>query len=227
MDVGTDVKMEVFTHGWSIISAGTIWRHSICNTTSTRAAPAKKNVQAKRIVLSFQPVVQTIAHTETQDPYMKRCNHFVILCGRASRTFDDEVHTMQVHKDLATSAGKARRTLCQQACPTNDWAHSVRQVQKRLPRRSDTHKKFMSMLKVMRVLPTVELFSVLWACFLLLCFLPLVLSRLGRLLGQDVHLRHGTNTSVSTMWNCLLRPCAKSDLGSLAAFQTRHRDLSL
>ena len=115
----------------------------------------ERMLQAKGIVLSFQPVVQAIVHTETQDPYMKRCNHFVILCGRASRSFDDDVQTMQGHRDLATNAGKARRTLCQQACPTNDWAHFVRQVQKRLPRRSGySDEVSLRVLKVMRVSPT-------------------------------------------------------------------------
>ena len=62
-----DAKMKTFTHGWSMISLSITLHHSNSITTFTRVGSASEKVQAKGTVLSFQPVVQTTAHTETRN----------------------------------------------------------------------------------------------------------------------------------------------------------------
>ena len=142
MVVGTDAKMKVLTRGWSIISLGMISKKNRRETTFARDVGQGKCVQRKGTVCAFHPIVQAIAHTESQETYEKVFTTFMDLCDRGPSSTDAPLHTIQLHKDFAESAQKARRTLMPHARPMNDWAHFLRKVQRRLPKKTGSSSAF-------------------------------------------------------------------------------------
>ena len=171
---GTDVKMGMVTGGWGLAVLGFLMKHAISNTTIGRSATGPP-VQMPCHVSTFVPFLFALLNSESED-------NFTAFFNDADRLWAEYCPSMvrlrtrlrQLHKDFAAGIEAARRSVWRCSRPLNDYAHLIRnarmQLLAKLTQRAEVGggrlMKYldvcMRLLEYSRILPTLDLFSIIW-----------------------------------------------------------------
>ena len=153
--IGTDGKHKMLRNGWPVLSVGYIIKKNQPNTTFKRVGPHASKIQGPGSVCSFVPLIQAVVHSENKDAYAK-------IYEAMTSTVAGRLAVLQIHKNFAAAAEVARHDIWPGSRPMNDWAHFLRNVRKHCMSTRGLMGQVLPLLNMLRVLPTIQLFSQLW-----------------------------------------------------------------
>lgn len=177
--LAVDTKMKVLNRGMGVATVSLLVKDQLRKTRLPKAGKGSRT-QSRAWTSHGMPVAQAIFHAETKPNY---CRLFRICCDlwaeRQPRSLPlPEQRSLQIHKDFHPSTEEARREVFPHSRACDDFfhfkekSHTVMQSKCRhVVLRNGKHVKkhlhyALTIIALLRFIPTLPLFSWLWKAFL-------------------------------------------------------------
>ena len=177
--LAVDTKMKVLNRGMGVATVSLLVKDQLRKTRLLKAGKGSRT-QSRAWTSHGMPVAQAIFHAETKPNY---CRLFRICCDlwaeRQPRSLPlPEQRSLQIHKDFHPSTEEARREVFPHSRACDDFfhfkekSHTVMQSKCRhVVLRNGKHVKkhlhyALTIIALLRFIPTLPLFSWLWKAFL-------------------------------------------------------------
>lgn len=177
--LSVDTKMKVLTRGMGVATVSLLVKDQLRKTRLPKLGKGSRT-QSRAWTSHGMPVAQAIFHAETKPNY---CRLFRTCCDlwaerQPSRLPLPEQRSLQIHKDFHPSAEEARREVFPHSRACDDFFHfkekshtvmrsKCRQVVLHKGKHVKKHLHYaLTVVSLLRFIPTLPLFSWLWKAFL-------------------------------------------------------------